>query len=415
MCGIVGFVGREEAAPILLEGLRQMEYRGYDSAGIAVRSPEKGLQVKKSKGRLQVLADLTHNGADLSGPLGIGHTRWATHGEPNDVNAHPHVSENGAIALVHNGIIENYLEIKEQLTRQGVTFASDTDTEVVAQLLEFHYQECGSVLEAVGRVLRRIEGSYAFGIICSDYPNALIAARKDSPLILGYGKNGNFIASDVTAIIKHTRDVAYMNDGEIAVLTENSIDVFDAEMTPLEKEHSFIEWDVTAAEKCGYPHFMFKEILEQPEAVRKTVSPRIRDGRIILDDITLTADYAKSISHIYMIACGSAYYAGSVAKYVWEQLLRRPVEVVLASEFRYSNPLVDEHTLSSPSVNPARPLTPWRPCGKPNGWEDGRWRSATWWAAPLRGRLTTCCIPGRGRKSQWQPARGTLRSWPRWI
>ena len=345
MCGIVGFVGREEAAPILLEGLRQMEYRGYDSAGIAVRSPEKGLQVKKSKGRLQALADLTHNGADLSGPLGIGHTRWATHGEPNDVNAHPHVSENGAIALVHNGIIENYLEIKEQLTRQGVTFASDTDTEVVAQLLEFHYQECGSVLEAVGRVLRRIEGSYAFGIICSDYPNALIAARKDSPLILGYGKNGNFIASDVTAIIKHTRDVAYMNDGEIAVLTENSIDVFDAEMTPLEKEHSFIEWDVTAAEKCGYPHFMFKEILEQPEAVRKTVSPRIRDGRIILDDITLTADYAKSISHIYMIACGSAYYAGSVAKYVWEQLLRRPVEVVLASEFRYSNPLVDEHTL----------------------------------------------------------------------
>ncbi|MCI8811036.1 MAG: glutamine--fructose-6-phosphate transaminase (isomerizing) [Oscillibacter sp.] len=345
MCGIVGFVGREEAAPILLDGLAQMEYRGYDSAGIAVRSSEKGLQVRKSKGRLQVLADLTHNGADVTGNLGIGHTRWATHGEPNDINAHPHVSENGAIALVHNGIIENYLEIKEQLTRQGVTFASDTDTEVVAQLLEFHYKECGSMLEAVGRVLRRIEGSYAFGIICSDYPNALIAARKDSPLILGYGENSSFIASDVTAIIKHTRDVAYMNDGEIAVLTENSIDVFDSEMTPLEKEHSFIEWDVTAAEKCGYPHFMFKEILEQPEAVRKTVSPRIRDGRVVLDDITLTAEYAKSISHIYMIACGSAYYAGCVGKYVWEQLLRRPVEVVLASEFRYSEPLVDENTL----------------------------------------------------------------------
>ena len=345
MCGIVGFVGREEAAPILLDGLAQMEYRGYDSAGIAVRSSEKGLQVRKSKGRLQVLADLTHNGADVTGNLGIGHTRWATHGEPNDINAHPHVSENGAIALVHNGIIENYLEIKEQLTRQGVTFASDTDTEVAAQLLEFHYKECGSMLEAVGRVLRRIEGSYAFGIICSDYPNALIAARKDSPLILGYGENSSFIASDVTAIIKHTRDVAYMNDGEIAVLTENSIDVFDSEMTPLEKEHSFIEWDVTAAEKCGYPHFMFKEILEQPEAVRKTVSPRIRDGRVVLDDITLTAEYAKSISHIYMIACGSAYYAGCVGKYVWEQLLRRPVEVVLASEFRYSEPLVDENTL----------------------------------------------------------------------
>ncbi len=292
-----------------------------------------------------MLADLTHDGADLTGSLGIGHTRRATHGEPNDINAHPHVSENGAIALVHNGIIENYLEIKEQLAQQGVTFTSETDTEVVAQLLEFHYNECGSMLEAVGRVLRRIEGSYTFGIICSDYPNALIAARKDSPLILGYGENGNFIVSDVTAIIKHTRDVAYMNDGEIAVLTENSIDVFDAEMTPLEKEHSRVEWDVTAAEKCGYPHFMFKEILEQPEAVRKTVSPRVRDGRVMLDDITITADYAKSISHIYMIACGSAFYAGSVAKYVWEQLLRRPVEVVLASEFRYSEPLVDENTL----------------------------------------------------------------------
>ena len=292
-----------------------------------------------------MLADLTHDGADLTGSLGIGHTRRATHGEPNDINAHPHVSENGAIALVHNGIIENYLEIKEQLAQQGVTFTSETDTEVVAQLLEFHYNECGSMLEAVGRVLRRIEGSYTFGIICSDYPNALIAARKDSPLILGYGENGNFIVSDVTAIIKHTRDVAYMNDGEIAVLTENSIDVFDAEMTPLEKEHSRVEWDVTAAEKCEYPHFMFKEILEQPEAVRKTVSPRVRDGRVVLDDITITADYAKSISHIYMIACGSAFYAGSVAKYVWEQLLRRPVEVVLASEFRYSEPLVDENTL----------------------------------------------------------------------
>ena len=209
-----------------------MEYRGYDSAGIAVRSEEKGLQVKKTKGRLQALADLTHDGADLEGTLGIGHTRWATHGEPNDINAHPHISENGQIALVHNGIIENYLEIKEHLQRQGVTFTSDTDSEVVAQLLEFHYNECHNMLEAVGRVLRRIEGSYALGIICSDYPNALIAARKDSPLILGYGENGNFIASDVTAVIKYTRDVVYMEDGEIAVLTADSIDVFDDELTP---------------------------------------------------------------------------------------------------------------------------------------------------------------------------------------
>lgn len=345
MCGIIGFVGREEAAPILLDGLRQMEYRGYDSAGVAVRSETRGLQVRKSKGRLQVLADLTHDGADLEGVLGIGHTRWATHGEPNDANAHPHVSENGKIALVHNGIIENYLEIKEQLVKHGVTFTSDTDSEVVAQLLEYHYNECGSMMEAVGRCLRRIEGAYAFGIICADYPNAIIAARKDSPLILGFGENGSFLASDVTAILKHTRDVVYMNDGEIAVLTANSIDVFDDELNPLEKTHNHIDWDAAAAEKGGYPHFMFKEILEQPEAIRKTVSPRVREGRVVLDDIRLTADYAKNISHIYMIACGSAYHAGVVGKYVWERLLRRPVEVVLASEFRYSQPLVDENTL----------------------------------------------------------------------
>ena len=346
MCGIIGFAGKQDqAAPILLDGLERMEYRGYDSAGIAVRSEKEGLQVRKTKGRLQALSNLTHGGADLAGTLGIGHTRWATHGEPNDANAHPHVSENGSIALVHNGIIENYLEIKEHLIKLGVTFSSDTDSEVVAQLLEYHYNECRNMLEAVGRVLRRIEGSYAFGIICSDYPNALIAARKDSPLILGRGENGNFIASDVTAIIKHTLDVIYMEDGEIAVVTPNSIDVFDDELIPVDKKYNIVDWDVSAAEKGGYAHFMFKEILEQPEAIRKTISPRIREGRVVLDDITLTAEYARSISHIYMVACGSAYHAGIVGKYVWERLLRRPVEVVLASEFRYSEPLVDQNTL----------------------------------------------------------------------
>ena len=346
MCGIIGFAGKQDqAAPILLDGLERMEYRGYDSAGIAVRSEKEGLQVRKTKGRLQALSNLTHGGADLAGTLGIGHTRWATHGEPNDANAHPHVSENGSIALVHNGIIENYLEIKEHLIKLGVTFSSDTDSEVVAQLLEYHYNECRNMLEAVGRVLRRIEGSYAFGISCSDYPNALIAARKDSPLILGRGENGNFIASDVTAIIKHTRDVIYMEDGEIAVVTPNSIDVFDDELIPVDKKYNIVDWDVSAAEKGGYAHFMFKEILEQPEAIRKTISPRIREGRVVLDDITLTAEYARSISHIYMVACGSAYHAGIVGKYVWERLLRRPVEVVLASEFRYSEPLVDQNTL----------------------------------------------------------------------
>ena len=346
MCGIIGFAGRQDqAAPILLDGLERMEYRGYDSAGIAVRSETRGLQVRKTKGRLRALSDLTRGGADLEGVLGIGHTRWATHGEPNDVNAHPHVSENGSIALVHNGIIENYLELKEHLMKLGVNFASDTDSEVVAQLLEYHYNECHNMLEAVGRVLRRIEGSYAFGIVCSDYPNALIAARKDSPLILGKGENGNFIASDVTAIIKYARDVIYMEDGEIAVVTPNSIDVFDDELIPVDKKHNIVDWDVSAAEKGGYAHFMFKEILEQPEAIRKTISPRIRDGRIVLDDITLTTEYARKISRIYMVACGSAYHAGIVGKYVWEQLLRRPVEVVLASEFRYSEPLVDGNTL----------------------------------------------------------------------
>ena len=345
MCGIIGFVGREEAAPILLDGLERMEYRGYDSAGIAVRSETKGLQVKKCKGRLKVLSDLTHGGADLEGTLGIGHTRWATHGEPNDINAHPHVSENGQIALVHNGIIENYLEIKEHLMKLGVTFTSDTDSEVVAQLLAFHYNECRNMLEAVGRVLRRIEGSYALGIVCSDYPNALIAARKDSPLIIGYGENGNFIASDVTAIIKHTRDVVYMGDGEIAVLTADSVDVFDDEMLPLEKRHSTVDWDVSAAEKGGYAHFMFKEIMEQPEAIRKTVSPRIREGRVVLDDVSMTAEYVRDISRIFIVACGSSYHVGMVSKYNWERLLRRPVQVDLASEFRYSDPLVDEHSL----------------------------------------------------------------------
>ena len=345
MCGIIGYVGREPAAPILLEGLARMEYRGYDSAGVAVRSETKGLQVKKAKGRLQVLSDMIHGGADLEGSLGIGHTRWATHGEPNDINAHPHVSANGQIALVHNGIIENYMELKEHLMKLGVTFQSDTDSEVVAQLLEFHYNECHNMLEAVGRCLRRIEGSYALGIICADYPNALIAARKDSPLIIGYGEGSNYIASDVTAVLKYTRTVSYMEDGEIAVLTADTVDVFDDELVPVEKKRAQVDWDVSAAEKGGYPHFMLKEIMEQPEAIRKTISPRIRDGRVVMDDLHMPADYVRDISRIFVIACGSSYHVGMVSKYSWEKLLRRPVEVVLASEFRYCDPLVDEKTL----------------------------------------------------------------------
>ena len=346
MCGIIGFVGKEQAAPILLDGLERMEYRGYDSAGVAVRGETGGLQIKKSKGRLSVLCDLIHGGKDLDGTLGIGHTRWATHGEPNDVNAHPHISESGNIALVHNGIIENYMEIKDALLKKGVQFTSDTDSEVAAQLLEFYYNECHDMLEAVSRTLHRIEGSYAFGILCSDYPGALIAARKDSPLILGYGEGFNFIASDVTAMIRYTREVCYMEDGEIAVLTADSISVYNSELVPVEKTRTTIDWDITAAEKCGHPHFMFKEILEQPEAVRRTISPRIKDNRVIMPELSaLSPDYLKNITRIYIIACGSSFHVGMVSKYIWESLLRIPVEVVLASEFRYCDPLADKNTL----------------------------------------------------------------------
>ena len=345
MCGIIGYVGHQQAAPILLDGLARMEYRGYDSAGVAVRSETKGLQVYKSKGRLQVLSDMIHGGADVEGTLGIGHTRWATHGEPNDINAHPHVSEDGRIAMVHNGIIENYMEIKQQLLRHGVTFKSETDTEVAAQLLEFHYNECHNMLEAVGRVLRRIEGSYAFGIICADYPNALIAARKDSPLIIGCGENENFIASDVTAVISHTRDVIYMEDGEIAVLTAEGVNLFNDEMDPIDKPHSHIDWDVSAAEKGGYPHFMLKEINEQPAAIMATVSPRVEDGLPVLRIPELTDEVLRGIGRVHLVGCGTAMHAGMVGKSAIETLARVPAEVDIASEFRYRDPILEKNDL----------------------------------------------------------------------
>lgn len=346
MCGIVGYAGTEQAAPILLDGLERLEYRGYDSAGIAVLSEEKGLQLRKTKGRLKVLSALVDGGKALEGRMGIGHTRWATHGEPNDVNSHPHLSQNGQIAVVHNGIIENYLEIKEFLVTKGVHFCSDTDTEVVAQLLEYFYlQNGGNIMAAVYTVLDRIEGAYALGILCKDLPDSFIAARKDAPLLLGYGENCKFIASDVTAIIKHTRDVSYMEDGEVAVVSAGEIKVYDALGQPVEKEHSFIDWDVSAAEKGGYAHFMFKEIMEQPEAVRKTVSPRLKDGRVCFEELSLSEDYIRGLKKIFIVACGSSYHVGVVAKYNMERMLRRPVDVMLASEFRYADPLVDQDTL----------------------------------------------------------------------
>ncbi len=345
MCGIVGFVGRQQAAPILLDGLSKLEYRGYDSAGVAVVSPDGGIEVRKAKGRLQVLSDLIHGGADMDGRIGIGHTRWATHGAPSDVNSHPHVSEGGKFAVIHNGIIENYVEIKEFLIRQGVHFQSETDTEVVAQLLEFYYNECRDFFEAVGRVLRRIEGAYALGMLCADCPDRIIAARKDAPLLLGYGEGENFIASDVTALLKYTRDVAYMEDGEVAVLTTEGIKVFDALQQPVEKERHHVDWEAAAAEKGGYPHFMLKEIFEQPEALRRAISPRLKDGRIVFDDMKLTPERIRALSRVFIVACGSSYHVGMLGKYTLEHLTRRSVEVCLASEFRYADPIVDGNTL----------------------------------------------------------------------
>ena len=345
MCGIVGFIGNEQAAPILLDGLAHLEYRGYDSAGVAVISSEQKLQVRKAVGRLKVLSDEIHGGADIEGCIGLGHTRWATHGAPNIANSHPHVSENGKFAVIHNGIIENYVEIKEFLIGQGITFKSETDTEVVAQLLEFYYNECHDFLEAVGRVLRRIEGAYALGMLCADCPDRIIAARKDAPLLLGYGKGCNFLASDVTAIIKHTRDVAYMEDGEVAVLTREGIEVYDALEQKVEKKHFTIDWEVSAAEKGGYQHFMLKEIMEQPEALRRAISPRVKEGEVVFDDLKLPVEKMREFTRIFIVACGSSYHVGMLGKYTLEHLLRRNVEVVLASEFRYCDPIVDDKSL----------------------------------------------------------------------
>lgn len=342
MCGIVGYIGEEQAAPFLLGGLQKLEYRGYDSAGVAVYN-DTGLHVVKSKGRLSVLEGILQGGKELPGVVGIGHTRWATHGAPSDINSHPQVSDGGKFAVVHNGIIENYLDLKNHLRRRGVEFVSDTDTEVVAQMLEYYYQ--GDVLEAIGRVIARAEGSYALGIICADCPEKVFAVRKDSPLIVGIGQGENFIASDIPAILSKTRDICRLQDKEIAVLEKDGVQFFNADMELVEKPVERVQWDAAAAEKGGYEHFMMKEICEQPEALRKTISPRIRDGKVVLDDIKLTAEEIRNISRVFIVACGTAYYVGVVAKYAFEKLMRVPVEVEVASEFRYREPLLDENTL----------------------------------------------------------------------
>ena len=346
MCGIVGYAGTEQAAPVLLDGLSRLEYRGYDSAGIAVFSQrENRLNVHKAKGRLKVLDSLLHGGAAVEGTTGVGHTRWATHGAPSDENSHPQVSLSGKIAVVHNGIIENYGELKAFLQEQGVLFTSETDTEVVAQLVEYFQRDGADILTAVGRCLRRIEGSYALGILSADTPGQIIAARKDSPLILGYGSGCSFLASDVPAILRHTRNVSNMEDGETAVLTSTCIRCYNHLMQPIEKEICRVDWEIDAAEKGGYEHFMFKEIMEQPDALRRAVFPRIRDGEVFLEDFALPDGYIQSLRNLHIVACGSSYHVGMVGKYNLEQMLRLPVEVTLASEFRYMDPIVDERTL----------------------------------------------------------------------
>lgn len=343
MCGIVGYIGGEQAAPILLDGLSKLEYRGYDSAGIAV-SDGQNIAMQKATGRLKVLYEQTHGGATMPGKIGIGHTRWATHGSPSDVNAHPHFNKDASIVVVHNGIIENYLKLRKKLEDKGYEFLSETDTEVVAHLLQYYYR--GNPLEAVTKVMHRLEGSYALGIMFKAHPGEVYAVRKDSPLIVGQSKGGNFIASDVPAILKYTREVIFIENEELVKMTEDEITFYNMDEEVIEKEAETIQWDISAAEKGGYEHFMLKEMYEQPQAVRDTLNPRLKDNQIVIEELGMTDDEIRAINKIYIIACGSAYHTGVTAKYVFEDLARIPVEVDLASEFRYRNPILDEGTLA---------------------------------------------------------------------
>ena len=339
MCGIVGFVGEEPAAPILLSGLEKLEYRGYDSAGIAVRNEETGrIEVVKAKGRLKILSEKTDGGLAVPGTCGIGHTRWATHGEPSENNAHPHCTDDRSVVLVHNGIIENYQELKEKLLKSGYSFYSQTDTEIAVKLVDYYYKKTGTPLEALTRAMLRIRGSYAFGVMFKDCPGRLFAARKDSPLIIGKNETGCLIASDVPAILDRTRNVYYIGNMEIAELSKDEIHFYNIDREEIQKEMVEIKWDAESAEKGGYEHFMLKEIHEQPKAVQDTVGAYVKDGQIDLSEVGLTSEMLAGLERIYIVACGSAYHVGMVAKYVMEELADIPVEVDLASEFRYRNP-----------------------------------------------------------------------------
>lgn len=342
MCGIVGFTGSTQAAPVLIEGLRRLEYRGYDSAGVAVHDGER-IEMVKASGSVAHLAELTENGNALRGVCGIAHTRWATHGAPTDTNAHPHLSEHGLFAVIHNGIIENFAALRSELEAEGYVFASETDTEVVAHLLEKYYD--GDLKRTVMRTASRLEGSYVLGVLCAAEPGRLFCVKEAGPLILGLGVGENYFASDVTALVSRTKNVIYMEDGEFAELTPEQITVYDRTGREITKTVSHVVWDIEAAEKGGYEHFMMKEIMEQPRAVKNTVEPRIRGGRIVFEDFTLTREELEGYNRIVITACGSAYHAGVVGKYVIESLCRVSVECALASELRYSDPIIDSHTL----------------------------------------------------------------------
>ena len=347
MCGIVGYTGMHSAAPVLLDGLSKLEYRGYDSAGIAVRDGEKQAEVIKAKGRLKKLIDKTNGGDSVPGTCGIGHTRWATHGEPSENNAHPHMSDDGNVVAVHNGIIENYQELKDKLIRNGYTFYSETDTEVAVKLVDYYYKKYeGTPVDALTHAMVRIRGSYALAIMFKEYPEEIYVARKDSPMILGVENGESFIASDVPAILKYTRNVYYIGNLEMARVRKGEITFFNLDGDEVEKQPKVIEWDAEAAEKAGFEHFMIKEIHEQPKAVADTLNSVLHDGVIDLSDVGLSEEEIKNISQIYIVACGSAYHVGMAAQYVLEDLARIPVRVELASEFRYRKPLLDKNGLA---------------------------------------------------------------------
>ena len=370
MCGIVGFTGRHQAAPILLDGLSKLEYRGYDSAGLAVRDGENETEVIKAKGRLKVLMEKTNGGESVPGTCGIGHTRWATHGEPSETNAHPHVSDDGNVVAVHNGIIENYQELKDKLLRKGYSFYSSTDTEVAVKLVDYYYKKYGeSPIEAVNHAMVRIRGSYALAMMFRDYPGEIYVARKDSPMILGVQDGESYIASDVPAILKYTRNVYYIGNMEMARVRMGEITFYNLDGDEIQKELKTVEWDAEAAEKAGFEHFMMKEIHEQPRAVSDTLNSIIKDGKIDLSEVGMDEETIRSISRIYIVACGSAYHVGMAAQYVLEDLARIPVRVELASEFRYRNPILDKDGLAviiSQSGETADSLAALREC-KTNG------------------------------------------------